>query len=669
MNHIDFKVAMGAVKHFGRNLYTTNPPAIAELVANGWDAYATKVEILADTENNAMLIIDNGIGMTDEELSKRYAVSGKPKDTIGIRKPEQLQERPIMGKKGIGKFSVFSLGNEYSMATKSTEDQSYKCISLEYTELLGENADKEQYPVKVLNIEDLSQWSVLPTMFQQKLSDFDSQSGTVIYIPDLRRHFTKQTTTALVQSLARRFAITSDNYNFSVSLNDQPLDLKNHFYNDSVQFVKYFGYDESEIKDMLKNAETWEKVDIDYLEENNVKGWVGSVIKPADLQISDESINVSGVVTYINGKLAEEDLLHSVRNVNMSTVYIVGEVNADYLQQSEEDDPVLSSRENLDLERDDVVNLRDNIRFIRDTLVAEWKHKRSKLAASKQIQLQRIFSIDPSLKEQFEGYDIERKKRVSRLVTKFFDLPDEQIDDREVKFYAPSIFQLANSEDLYSLKVDPSLDEAGQFDIIRKMFNRTEINQALHIKSTIEDRLYVIDELNKAIHENAKEKIFENHLAKNPWLINPYWDTKSGREISQQKYFNYELTDTSVKGFSDILVHISELKYPVVVEVKRSYKSSYSTPSASAIVDQVNKYRVGLIKEANIQFPELHLTSKNQIPAYVIVGPDAIKKWEEDIGIEDFKNNNIEIKTYSTLIDNAEKMYEKPFKVIEDENE
>ena len=37
---LKFQVAFGAVRHFGRNLYSTTPPAVAELVANSWDAYA-----------------------------------------------------------------------------------------------------------------------------------------------------------------------------------------------------------------------------------------------------------------------------------------------------------------------------------------------------------------------------------------------------------------------------------------------------------------------------------------------------------------------------------------------------------------------------------------------------------------------------------------------------
>lgn len=109
LNNLKFQVAFGAIRHFGRNLYSTNPPAIAELVANAWDAYARCCRIYI--KNNAMLIVDDGIGMTDTEFQERYATSGKEKNT-DIRKPNEMKERPYMGKKGIGKFSAFSLADE-----------------------------------------------------------------------------------------------------------------------------------------------------------------------------------------------------------------------------------------------------------------------------------------------------------------------------------------------------------------------------------------------------------------------------------------------------------------------------------------------------------------------------------------------------------------------------
>ena len=44
-NKIKFSIAGRVATHLGRNLYSSNPPALAELVANSYDAYATKVYI------------------------------------------------------------------------------------------------------------------------------------------------------------------------------------------------------------------------------------------------------------------------------------------------------------------------------------------------------------------------------------------------------------------------------------------------------------------------------------------------------------------------------------------------------------------------------------------------------------------------------------------------
>ena len=65
-----------------------------------------------------MLIIDNGIGMTDNEFATRYAKSGSDKQ-YEIRISRNMEARPYMGKKGIGKFSAFSLADIYELYTKS----------------------------------------------------------------------------------------------------------------------------------------------------------------------------------------------------------------------------------------------------------------------------------------------------------------------------------------------------------------------------------------------------------------------------------------------------------------------------------------------------------------------------------------------------------------------
>ena len=115
MANLKFSIANNAVTHLGRNLYSTTPPALAELVANSYDAYATEVNI--NLSNDSIAIIDNGKGLDLAELEQKYAI-------IGSEKQEEspingLDERKPMGKKGIGKLAAFSLGNIYTVYSKS----------------------------------------------------------------------------------------------------------------------------------------------------------------------------------------------------------------------------------------------------------------------------------------------------------------------------------------------------------------------------------------------------------------------------------------------------------------------------------------------------------------------------------------------------------------------
>ncbi len=183
MDKVKFQIALGAVKHFGRNLYTSNPPAIAELIANSWDAYAKKCQIII--HEDTMYLIDDGIGMTDKELTERYAKSGFEKN-YSVRKPASMKERPFMGKKGIGKFSAFSLVDSYTIITKSESDSQWKKMELSYDELYSENTE---YEVNVSRLNDLSD-IMIPIL---PLYELPVKSGTIIILPKLKRTINKQT--------------------------------------------------------------------------------------------------------------------------------------------------------------------------------------------------------------------------------------------------------------------------------------------------------------------------------------------------------------------------------------------------------------------------------------------------------------------------------------------
>src|SRR5947207_52665 len=113
----DFEIEFdpGTIKHLGIQMYSTLPPVIGELVSNAWDADAPKVEITIPsgplTASSEIIITDEGLGMTDEEIRKAYLIVGRDR-RAATGKETTPSGRPLMGRKGIGKFSAFGIAGE-----------------------------------------------------------------------------------------------------------------------------------------------------------------------------------------------------------------------------------------------------------------------------------------------------------------------------------------------------------------------------------------------------------------------------------------------------------------------------------------------------------------------------------------------------------------------------
>lgn len=102
-------ISLNVLEHLGIGLYSNVPAVLSEIVANAWDADATEVSIDIKPAQSEIVITDNGIGMTRTDINKKYL-------TVGYRKREQERNggvtergRAPMGRKGIGKLSVFSI--------------------------------------------------------------------------------------------------------------------------------------------------------------------------------------------------------------------------------------------------------------------------------------------------------------------------------------------------------------------------------------------------------------------------------------------------------------------------------------------------------------------------------------------------------------------------------
>jgi hypothetical protein len=646
LKELDFQILFGAIKHFGKNLYTTNPPAIAELVANAWDAYATECKIMFI--NDGLLIIDNGIGMTDEEFKERYAKSGYDKD-YQIRIPSGYKERPYMGKKGIGKFSAFSLSDVYELYTKSEEDKTWKKIVLKNDELMTNCATVKVPIERIENINNLK---------LQFAFDFDYPTGTIIYLPNLKRKITDKTISSLTQLLPRRFSsnLLKFDEKFKLYINENPLDLEKHFFYNSIENIYVIGIEENEI---TKKFSKVKKENIKILKplKEGMTGWLATVDTPAKLKAEDDT-RLNGVSIYINGKIADDNILKNAQDARIANSYFIGEIDASYLQQPNID-PVLSSREGLNLELKEVKDLKDYLVNQRNTIIDEWDEMRAARDLQEQDYIQRAIS-KPEYKKYYDKLDAKAQCKLKKYTQKLFDKPSENEEktNKLIDLMFTALLQIVNNETIDELINQIGSTEEEILEAFQKIFNITEINHAIRLREGVRSNLQIIKELENYIKSGEVEKVFEKHLQKNPWLIEPTWMTKV-KSIHSQNYFKLlDINNSPEKLYTDLIVEVSDEDFPIIIEIKREKATDYSTPNVYEICTQINKYKTALSDVLTKEKGQM--VYAKDIKSYFICGDVAFNKLDQN-SRDILTTNNINIRSYDELIRTSKRIYEVNF--------
>lgn len=99
--------------------------AIVELVANAWDAWATKVDIVWPERGSgtAFAIEDNGKGMTESQFQTRWKTLDynrlREEGTQSVPPVElsDLRPRTAYGRNGKGRHAAFRFGEAYRVRT------------------------------------------------------------------------------------------------------------------------------------------------------------------------------------------------------------------------------------------------------------------------------------------------------------------------------------------------------------------------------------------------------------------------------------------------------------------------------------------------------------------------------------------------------------------------
>lgn len=119
-DYIKFRVDSGLIDRLGRELVGKSETAVSELIKNAYDADSTSVEVKFINTNvigGILRIIDNGLGMTRDDLEKGFmTISSSDK----IHNPKSTRyKRSKAGRKGIGRFATQRLGKELIIITQT----------------------------------------------------------------------------------------------------------------------------------------------------------------------------------------------------------------------------------------------------------------------------------------------------------------------------------------------------------------------------------------------------------------------------------------------------------------------------------------------------------------------------------------------------------------------
>ena len=163
---VGIRVSGRAVAYFGSQSISNNASAIFELVKNSRDADAKNVSISFEglgTSEGKIVIEDDGIGMTLEDVTDKWLVAGTDSK---VTTPKSPSGRRVQGEKGIGRFACEKLAEKVTLESYSLGSNDVIKIVFEWNKYKkpGITFDQVKHPLQVLPKDDTAKHGLCLTL-------------------------------------------------------------------------------------------------------------------------------------------------------------------------------------------------------------------------------------------------------------------------------------------------------------------------------------------------------------------------------------------------------------------------------------------------------------------------------------------------------------------------
>lgn len=333
VNSLVLKFEPNTIEHLGVKMYSTIPPALAELVANSYDACAKNVYIkLYNTPEKKIIVTDDGTGMSFEEINNHFLRIGRNR-----RKEKQVSVcgRKPTGKKGLGKLALFGLGNVVEITT--IQNGAKITFTLNYTDIL--NTDNAQYNPHF------------------KTEKSEAPSGTSITLNQLK-HKSPFSAEDYANSLARLFNFQAGDFNLSISLDDGieiTIDNKLKFNNINSEFE----WTEIEFEKILTS---------NYANKSLINGKIITTEKPINPSLR-------GITLFSNGRMVNLPEFFGKSESSHFFSYATGFLNVDFVDDWDED-AISTNRQSIDWELEKSLELKKYLNELLTAIEKDWRKRR-----------------------------------------------------------------------------------------------------------------------------------------------------------------------------------------------------------------------------------------------------------------------------------------------------
>ena len=514
---LEMKIELTVIEDLGIRLYSRLPQVLAEVVANAWDSNASMVGILlqeGDVDTSSTIVVrDDGHGMTYDEIGNKYLRVGRKRRTEEGDQTEG-KKRDIMGRKGIGKLSVFGIAKKAEIRT--IRGGKLSVFRMDVDKMLDQAREEGKYKPQVLVVS----------------KDTKEKDGTTITLTDLTRK-TRIDAQSVRRGIAKHFTVIGDK--FCVSVNGTQILPSDKFTNST--WEKKWEIDEP------VNTEMSEWV---------VSGWIGAAKRP----LIDED---RGIAIVAKGKLIQSPTMFGIKSGSKySYSYIAGEIRAEFCDKRVD---------SIATDRHSIVDTPQGI-ALRNWGANKLVEISDELTESRKVNREKVIRKDSEIKSWLDSLDVSQTKTANKIIQ--IVTAGEKMDDdkrKELVLYARASFEQSAFLEMVS-----TLDDHPDPAELLELFKECNMVEARELERIVRTRLKTIDRLIRFINENAKEiPTLHDYFNDSPWMLDPAW-TQWQDEIPYSRLLKETFPDDKLDmsnrridfmavGVGDT-VHVIELKRP-----------------------------------------------------------------------------------------------------------